>query len=136
MAALTELSIEIITGRWNLVRSKLENSIIAFPKTNLNSFVEQNNTLSDSYDSILKMQNVNWLTHKVLIMGTITMSIKQVMDEEGLTHLTIDSKSVSGLLSSTENRFLNNEIRNANYPLFGKITSRIRWAALTDLPFP
>jgi len=93
-----------------------------------------NLTLSDSYDSILQMQHVNWLTRKVLTAGTITMNIRQTVDEEGQTHLTIESKSGSGLPSSTEARLLNNETRHVNHPIFGKITGRTRWAALTDLP--
>ncbi|KAJ5530285.1 hypothetical protein N7527_003678 [Penicillium freii] len=64
------------------------------------------------------------------------MIIKQYTDEAGLTHLTIDSKSGSGLPGSTENRLLNNETRHANHPLFGKITGRTSWVNLADLPSP
>lgn len=79
---------------------------------------------------------MNWLTRKVLTVGTVTMSIKQTVDEEGVTHLTIDNKAGSGLPGSTESRILNDQIRNADHPLFGKITGRTRWAELTDLPSP
>ena len=57
----------------------------------------QNLQLSDSYDSILKIQGVNWLTRKVLNVGSITMTIKQYTDEAGLTHLTICLLSTSEL---------------------------------------
>ncbi|CAI7618713.1 unnamed protein product [Penicillium viridicatum] len=60
------------------------------------------------------------------------MIIKQYTDEAGLTHLTIDSKSGSGLPGSTENRLLNNETTHANHPLFG----RTSWVNLADLPSP
>ncbi|OQD67491.1 hypothetical protein PENPOL_c003G07263 [Penicillium polonicum] len=96
----------------------------------------KNLQLSDSYDSILKIQGVNLLTRKVVNVGSITMTIKQYTDEAGLTHLTIDSKSGSGLQGSTENRLLNNETRHANHPLFGKITGRTAWVNLADLPSP
>ncbi|CAI7636924.1 unnamed protein product [Penicillium glandicola] len=111
MAAPESITIDDLTGRWSM-----------------------NLKLSDSYDSILKIQGVNWLTRKVLNVGSITMTIKQHIDEAGLTHLTIDSKSGSGLPGSTENRLLNNETRHANHPLFGKITGRTAWVNLADLP--
>lgn len=96
----------------------------------------QNLQLSDSYDSILKVQGVNWLTRKALNVGSITMTIKQYADEAGFTHLTIDSKSGSGLPGSTESHLLNNETRHPNHPLFGKITGRTAWVNLADLPSP
>ncbi|OAA50790.1 hypothetical protein BBO_00737 [Beauveria brongniartii RCEF 3172] len=70
----------------------------------------------------------------MLTAGTITLRIKQEVDDEGLTHLTIDSKSGTGLPGSTERRLFNNETRQGNHPLFGKITGRTRCAALDDLP--
>jgi hypothetical protein len=82
------------------------------------------------------MQGVNWLTRKVLNIGTITATIKQTVDADGLTHLTIDSKSGAGLPGSTENRILNNEARSKKHPLFGNVAGRTRWAELNDLPSP
>ncbi|CAI7662729.1 unnamed protein product [Penicillium crustosum] len=90
--------------------------------------------LSESYDSILKVQGVNWLTRKVLNVGNITMTIKQYADKAGFTHLTIDSKSGSGVPGSIENRLLNNETRHASHPLFGKITGCTARVNLADLP--
>lgn len=80
------------------------------------------------------MQGVSWLTRKVLTASAITMRIQQSVDDQGLTHLTIESKSGSALPSSTENRLLNDETRHANHPIFGKITGRTRWAELSALP--
>ncbi|KAJ5592074.1 hypothetical protein N7537_008978 [Penicillium hordei] len=74
MVAPGNITIDDLTGRWSM-----------------------NLQLSDSYDSILKVQGINWLTRKVLNVGSITMTIKQYADEAGVTHLTIDSKSGSGL---------------------------------------
>lgn len=82
------------------------------------------------------MQGVNWLTRKVLNIGTITMTIKQVVNDQGVTLLTIDSKSGAGLPGSTENRILNNETRSKKHPIFGNVAGRTRWAELNDLPSP
>jgi hypothetical protein len=62
------------------------------------------------------------------------MTIKQTIDAEGLTLLTIDSKSGAGLPGSTENRILNNETRSKKHPIFGNVAGRTRWAELNDLP--
>lgn len=66
--------------------------------------------------------------------GTLTLTIQQMVDGEGLTHLTIESKSSTGLPPSKEQRLLNNETRHATHPLFGKITGRTQWVSLADLP--
>ncbi|KAN0111045.1 hypothetical protein V8E51_007432 [Hyaloscypha variabilis] len=111
-AAPPNITVDDISGRWSM-----------------------NPQLSDSYDSILKIQGVNWLTRKVLSVGSISASIQQTIDPaSGLTHMTIDSKSGAGLPGSTENRILNNETRSKKHPLFGNIAGRTRWAKLDDLP--
>lgn len=62
------------------------------------------------------------------------MSIKQFTDAQdpSLTHLHIETKSGSGLPASTEARMLNDQIKHADHPLFGKITGRTRWAAVQE----
>jgi hypothetical protein len=82
------------------------------------------------------VQGVNWLSRKVLNAGTITANIRQTVDADGLTHLTIDSKSGHGLPGSTENRILNGETRGKKHPLFGQVAGSTRWAGLNDLPSP
>lgn len=94
----------------------------------------QNQSLSGSYDTVLKAQGVNWLTRKVMATSAITMSIEQSKDNEGVTHLSIHSKPNSGLPGSTETRVLNNEPRELKHPIFGMIRGRTKWVSKADLP--
>ncbi|ATZ46577.1 hypothetical protein BCIN_01g11470 [Botrytis cinerea B05.10] len=102
---------------------------------NISGRWSMNLQLSDSYDSILKIQGVNWLTRKVLNVGTISLKITQTISPlDSLTHLDIESKSGAGLPGSVENRILNDETRSKKHPLFGNVVGRTRWAELSDLP--
>ncbi|KAJ5993160.1 hypothetical protein N7451_008884 [Penicillium sp. IBT 35674x] len=111
MAAPQEITLDNLSGRWNM-----------------------NLVLSDPYDSILKAQGISWLTRKVLTVGSFTLTIRETVDEEGVTHLIIDTKPSSGLPGTTERRVLNNEPSELTHPLFGKIRGRTKWVALADLP--
>ena len=94
----------------------------------------QNQSLSGSYDTVLKAQGVNWLTRKVITASAITMSIEQRKDGEGVTRLSIHSKPNSALPGSTETRVLNNGPRELEHPIFGKIRGRTAWVSKADLP--
>ncbi|KAJ9137154.1 Calycin [Pleurostoma richardsiae] len=111
MAAPAEITLDNLSGRWSM-----------------------NLALSDPYDLILKAQGVNWLTRKVLTVGTFTLTIQETVDEAGLTHLVIDTKPGSGLPGTTERRVLNDEPSELTHPLFGKIRGRTKWLAPAELP--
>jgi hypothetical protein len=111
MAAPTEASLVNLNGRWSI-----------------------NQSLSDPYGSILKAQEVNWLTRKVLTMSPVVASIQQRVNEAQLTCITIHSKPSSGLPRTTEQRVLNGESRELTHALFGRIRGRTEWVERADLP--
>lgn len=80
------------------------------------------------------MQGVNWLTRKVIGMATITMNVKQTIDETTKDmHLNIENQPSGGMPASQENRVLNWTPVELNHPLFGNIRGKSRQIKLADL---
>ena len=55
----------------------------------------QSKTLSDPTDAVLALQGVGWLKRKAINLATVTLSIKQYVDESGVTHVDIDQTATA-----------------------------------------
>lgn len=75
------------------------------------------------------MQGIGWLTRKAIGLATVTLTIKEYVDDAGLTHVDAQQTATGGLKGTTENRALDNVYREHSDWLFGKVKGRTRWAA-------
>ncbi|ROV90542.1 hypothetical protein VSDG_07461 [Cytospora chrysosperma] len=94
---------------------------------NLNGKFTLNKTLSDSNDPILKIQGVGWIQRKAIGAASLTLTLKQYVDEAGKTHLDMEGKPSAGP-AQLEQRTLDWDVESeVNHPLFGKGKARAKW---------
>jgi hypothetical protein len=79
-----------------------------------------NKTLSDSSQELLKMQNVGWLVRQAIAYSTITVTIKDFVDDEGKRHLEQHQVSLGGI-TNDDNRVLDGEWRENENKIWGKV---------------
>jgi hypothetical protein len=71
------------------------------------------------------------LKRKIILLATVTLSIKEYVDAEHITHIDLDQTATGGIQGTTELRILNwNEKAHEDH-IFGSLKSRNRW--VTDL---
>lgn len=92
----------------------------------------QNKTLSDSADPALALQGVGWLTRKAVGLASVTLHVKEYVDEAGLTHVDIQQTATGGVKGTTENRTFDNTFREHSDWLFGNVKGRTGWVASKD----
>ncbi|RFU34944.1 hypothetical protein B7463_g1388, partial [Scytalidium lignicola] len=103
------------------------------PETTLKSLdgkFAMNKTLSDDVDPVLVLQGVGWLTRKAISFATITLHIKEYVDEAGATHIDIDQTATGGIKGTTELRTLDWTVRSHEDHIFGNIAGRSRFISL------
>lgn len=96
------------------------------PEANPN---HQNKSLSDSADPALALQGVGWLTRKAVGLATVTLHVKEYVDDAGLTHVDIQQTATGGIKGTTENRTLDDTFREHSDWLFGNVKGRTGWVA-------
>lgn len=80
---------------------------------------------------MLTLQGVGWLTRKGIQLATITLHVKQYIDEAGgTTHIDIAQTLTGGLKGTTELRELDWQPRDHDDHVFGKLKGRSRWIEL------
>lgn len=87
---------------------------------------QQNKSLSDSPDEILRLQGVSWFKRRAISMFTITLYIKHTTDEAGVEHIDIDQTVSGGISGSSENRTLDWIERDEYDDIFGPVTGKSR----------
>jgi hypothetical protein len=66
-------------------------------------------------------------------MATVTLDVKQYLDEDGITHIDIQQTATGGIKGTAELRTLNwTESHSENY-LFGPVTGMSRWSDLSGV---
>lgn len=58
----------------------------------------------------------------------MTLTIKEYVDDAGLTHVDVQQTATGGLKGTAENRTLDDTYREHSDWLFGKVKGRSRWA--------
>ena len=89
----------------------------------------QNKSLSDSADPALALQGVGWLTRKAIGLATVTLHVKEYVDESGKTHVDIQQMATGGVKGTAENRTLDDTFREHSDWLFGSVKGRTGWVA-------
>lgn len=69
---------------------------------------------------------------KAIALATITLSIKQYVDDGGVTHIDIQ-QSATGGINTTELRTLDWVVRFHEDRVFGKVDGQTRWIKLEDV---
>ncbi|PBP16157.1 hypothetical protein BUE80_DR013039 [Diplocarpon rosae] len=92
-----------------------------------------NKTLSDDTDAVLALQGVGWLTRKAIGLATVTLHVKQYVDESSITHVDIEQTATGGMKGTTELRILDWTDRSHNDYVFGNVTGKNRWSSLQDI---
>ncbi|MCJ1265475.1 hypothetical protein MMC22_005353 [Lobaria immixta] len=78
------------------------------------------------------MQGVGWFMRKAIALSTITLSIKQYVDDGGVTHIDIEQTATGGI-KTTELRTLDWQVRDHEDRVFGKVDAQARWVKLADV---
>lgn len=91
-------------------------------------FLIQNKSLSGNPDPALALQGIGWLTRKAIGIATVTLTIKEYVDDAGVTHVDIQQTATGGLKGTAEDRELDNVYREHSDWLFGKVKGRTCWA--------
>jgi len=84
-----------------------------------------NTKLSDSIQTLLKMQGVGFLVRQAVQYSTITVTMKQYRDQDAIVHL--DQKQVStGGITNEDSRVLHGQLEEKNNRIWGKVKGRNR----------
>ncbi|KAH7326534.1 hypothetical protein B0I35DRAFT_475170 [Stachybotrys elegans] len=117
MAAPASKTIQDLSGKW--VMSK---------------------ALSDSSDSGLSLQGINFVLRKTIGLATVNIDVKQHIappsapnkSTDPVTHVDL-LMSAAGLSSSQENRCLDDTWRESSDWLFGTVRARVRFTSIEEL---
>jgi hypothetical protein len=74
---------------------------------------------------------VSWLKRKIILLATVTLSVKEYVDAENVTHSDPDQTATGGIQGTTELRILDWSETTHEDHIFGNLKSRNRW--VTDL---
>lgn len=97
---------------------------------------EQNRTLSDDTEEILRLQGLSWLTRKAISMSSITLSVSHYTDTDiapPIEHIDIEQTLTGGITGSPENRILDWTERQAEDRIFGAVLSKSRRTTLGEI---
>ena len=78
---------------------------------------------------MLAMQGVPWLKRKIILVATVTLSVKEYVDAENFTHIDLDQTATEGIKGTSELHILDwSETTHLDH-IFGDLKSRNRWVA-------
>lgn len=89
-----------------------------------------NKSLSDDVDPVLQLQGIGWWTRKAIGLATVTLHVKQYIDDDKVTHIDIDQTATGGIKGTTELRTLNWEFKEHTDHIFGELKGKTRWTTL------
>lgn len=78
---------------------------------------------------MLALQGVGWMMRKAIAWATVTLAIKQYVDDAGLTHIDTDQTATGGIKGTQELRRLDWVERSHDDHIFGQLKGKSRWAA-------
>lgn len=90
------------------------------------SHLQQNKSLSDNAEEILRLQGVPWFKRRAISMFTLTLYIKHTTDEAGVEHIDVDQTLSGGISATSENRTLDWTERDEVDDVFGPVTGKAR----------
>ena len=103
---------------------------------------QQNKTLSSNLDPGLKLQNMSYLTRKLVTSVTLTLDVKQYSappsapadaSAPAVIHIDIEQTGTGGMKGTSEKRCLDNVFRDHKDWLFGHVKGQTRWVNGEDV---
>lgn len=76
---------------------------------------------------MLALQEIPWLKRKIISLATVTISIKEYVDDKKITHIDLEQTATGGIQGTTELRVLDWSSTVHEDHIFGKLKSRSRW---------
>lgn len=81
----------------------------------------------------MAQQGIGWVARRAIGIATVTLRLKQYIDDQGITHIDIDQLVTGGFKGTTELRTLNwTEVDHTDH-LFGQVRGKSRWIKLADV---
>ena len=99
---------------------------------NLSGTYILNRTLSDSSQSVLKMQNVGFLIRQAVAYSTVTVTLKQYSTEDSKRHLDQEQLSTGGI-KNFEDRIMDWEPTEKYNWIWGKVNGKSRYTRLSEI---
>jgi hypothetical protein len=78
---------------------------------------------------MLELQGVPWLKRKIILLATVTLTVKEYVDDMSVTHIDLDQTATGGIQGTTELRILDWSETIHEDHIFGKLKSQNRWVA-------
>jgi hypothetical protein len=75
---------------------------------------------------MLALQGVPWLKRKIILLAIVTLSVKEYVDAENITHIDLDQTATGGVQGTTELRILDWSETTHEDHIFGNVKSRNR----------
>jgi len=105
---------------------------------NLNGVWTMNKTESDPTDPILSLQGVGWIIRKAIGMMTVTLIIRQEVEADGVTVVTIQQPGTAGIKGTEEKRNIpvaggDKLWRDHEDHVFGHVKGYTQWIKNEDL---
>ncbi|KAF9015524.1 hypothetical protein BDQ17DRAFT_51031 [Cyathus striatus] len=105
-----------------------------FTISNISGKFTMNKSLSDSTDTILRLQGVGWFKRKAISLGTITLYINHYNDSEiDVERIDIDQTITGGIPGTSEKRILDWTGREHEDHLFGAVVGKSRRVKVDEL---
>ncbi|KAK3949279.1 hypothetical protein QBC32DRAFT_349566 [Pseudoneurospora amorphoporcata] len=101
-----------------------------------------NKSLSSDLDPGLKLQNISFLTRKLVTSVTLTLDVKQFSAPPSppaeacapaVIHIEIEQTGTGGIKGTSEKRCLDNVFRDHKDWLFGHVKGQTRWVSGDDI---
>lgn len=99
---------------------------------NLTGIYTLNRHLSDSSQTVLKMQNIGWVIRQAVAYSTVTVTLQQYTDSEGQNHLDQEQLSTGGI-KNFEDRIMDWETTDKENWIWGKVKGRSRYVKLSEV---
>lgn len=99
---------------------------------NLTGIYTLNRTLSDSSQTVLKMQNIGWVVRQAVAYSTVTVTLQQYTDSEGQNHLDQEQLSTGGI-KNFEDRIMDWQWTEKENWIWGKVNGRSRYVKLSEI---
>lgn len=78
-------------------------------------------------------QGIGWVIRKAIGLATLTLTVKQYVDDKGDTHIDIDQTATGGIKGTSEHRTLNwGELEHTDH-IFGTVKGRSRYVPLSEV---
>ncbi|KAF2482420.1 hypothetical protein BDY17DRAFT_251305 [Neohortaea acidophila] len=100
--------------------------------SNLSGTYTLNRHLSDSSQSVLKMQGVNFLVRQAVAYSTVDVTLKQYTSPDGALHLDQEQVSTGGV-RNFEDRIMDWETGEKTNWIWGKVSGQSRYTTLGEI---